>query len=120
MTPFDRRQERVKRHLRIRRTLRGTPGRPRLCVAKSLRHVYAQIVDDEAGRTLASASTLDPELRETAKGCNVATAVKVGELLAKRARAGGVEEVVFDRGGYAYHGAVAALADACRKGGLQF
>ncbi len=120
MTPASRREERVKRHLRIRKALRGTGERPRLCVSKSLRHVYAQVIDDEAGRTLAAASTLDGVLRGSAKGCNVATAVKVGELLAQRAREKGIEAVVFDRGGYAYHGAVAALADACRKGGLRF
>jgi len=120
MAQFDRQAERAKRHRRIRKRVHGTAERPRLCVAKSLRHVYAQLVDDEAGRTLAASSTLDPEVRETARGCNVPAAAKVGEVLARRAKKQGIQAVVFDRGGYLYHGVVASLADACRKGGLEF
>ncbi len=120
MARVDRKAERIKRHRRIRKRISGTADRPRLCVTKSLRHVYAQLIDDTAGRTLAAASTLDPELRDQVKGCNIPAATKVGELLAKRAKDLGIERVVFDRGGYPYHGVVAALADAARKGGLEF
>jgi len=120
MAKIDRKAERIKRHRRIRKKVFGTPERPRLCVTKSLRHIYAQLIDDEAGRTLASASTLDAELRGEVRGCNIPAAARVGELLANRAKALGIERVVFDRGGYPYHGVVAALAEAARKGGLQF
>jgi len=120
MARIDRQAERVKRHRRIRKKVQGTGDRPRLCVAKSLRHVYAQLIDDESGRTLVAASTLDRELRETTHGCTVPAAAKVGELLSQRAKGQGIETVVFDRGGYLYHGVVASLADACRKGGLEF
>ncbi len=120
MARIDRKAERVKRHRRIRRKISGTADRPRLCVTKSLRHVYAQLIDDTVGRTLVTASTLDPELRGSVKGCNIQSAIKVGELLAKRASERGIVKVVFDRGGYPYHGVVAALAEACRKGGLEF
>ncbi len=120
MAKIDREAERIKRHRRVRRKVSGTPDRPRLCVTKSLRHVYAQLIDDEAGKTLASASTLDPELREEVHGCNIASATKVGELVAKRANKQGIMKAVFDRGGYPYHGVVAALAEAARKGGLEF
>jgi large subunit ribosomal protein L18 len=89
-------------------------------VYKSLRHIYAQIIDDDAGATLVTASTLDKALIEQAKGSNRASAEAVGALLAERAADQGVKKVVFDRGGYPYHGVVAALADACRKGGLEF
>jgi len=117
---IDRKAERHKRHRRLRKKIHGTSSRPRLCVTRSLRHLYAQVIDDEAGATLVSASTLDRELRETVTGCNVRSSEKVGELLAKRALKQGIETVVFDRGGYPYHGMVAALAEACRKGGLRF
>ena len=120
MAQFDRQAERAKRHRRIRKKVHGTVERPRLCVAKSLRHVYAQLVDDEGGRTLAAASTLDREVREATRGCNISAATKVGELLTRRAKEQGIRAVVFDRGGYLYHGVVASLADACRKGGLEF
>jgi large subunit ribosomal protein L18 len=120
MARVNRERERRKRHLRIRRRVTGTVERPRLCVRKSLRHVYAQIVDDAAHRVLVSASTLDPAVRGDVTGRNAAAAAKVGELLASRAVEQGIEQVVFDRGGYPYHGVVAALADACRKGGLRF
>ena len=120
MSTTDRKVERLRRHRRLRRKISGTGSRPRLCITKSLHHVYAQVVDDEAGTTLISASTLDRELRETITGCNIHSSQRVGELLAKRALEHGIETVVFDRGGYRYHGVVAALAEACRKGGLRF
>jgi len=120
MARIDRKAERIKRHRRLRRTLSGSAQRPRLCVTKSLHHVYAQLIDDETGRTLATASTVEAALRDEVTGCNIAAAKKVGTLLAQRAKDGEIEAVVFDRGGYPYHGVVAALAEACRKGGLTF
>lgn len=105
------------RHQRVRTKLQGTAGRPRLSVFRSHRHIYAQLIDDQSGRTLAAASSLEPEL---AKGSDVAAAGRVGTLLAQRALDSGIEEVVFDRGGYRYHGRVKALADAARGGGLKF
>lgn len=120
MARFNRSAERVKRHLRIRKKVRGTGVRPRLCISKTLRHLYAQVIDDETGRTLVQASTLDRELRDAAKGSNIPTAQMVGEKLAARALEKGIDAVVFDRGGHPYHGVVSAFAEACRKGGLQF
>ena len=120
MASVDRKVKRVKRHQRLRRKVRGTREHPRLCVTKSLRHLYAQLIDDDAGRVLASGSTLDASIRDSVTGCNLPAAEKVGTLLAERAREKEIEAVVFDRGGYAYHGVVAALAEACRKGGLRF
>jgi large subunit ribosomal protein L18 len=120
MARFDREAERVKRHLRLRKKIHGTPERLRLCVNKSLRNIYVQLIDDEAGHTVVSASTLDPQLTGEASGCNIPAATRVGTLLAERAKAKDIEAVVFDRGGYLYHGVVAALAEACRKGGLKF
>lgn len=108
-------------HQRIRSRVIGRPQVPRLNVFRSLVHIYAQIVDDARGHTLASASSLDKEVRKTLKsGGNVAAAKTVGQILATRAKAAGVSRVVFDRGGYAYHGRVKALAEAAREGGLQF
>jgi large subunit ribosomal protein L18 len=108
-------------HRRIRSRVVGRPQAPRLNVFRSLGHIYAQIVDDARGHTLASASSLDKEVRKTLKsGGNVAAAKTVGQILATRAKAAGVSRVVFDRGGYAYHGRVKALAEAAREGGLQF
>ena len=109
---------RARRHLRVRKKVTGSASRPRLVVNRSARHMFAQIVDDSAGRTLAAASTLDPAIR-TVEGDNTAKARKVGELLAERAAQAGIEAVVFDRGGYRYHGRVAALADGAREGGLK-
>jgi len=120
MARFNRAAERAKRHKRIRRKVCGTTERPRLCIAKTLRHLYAQIIDDEAGTTLVQASTLEPTLREELRGANIATAEKLGEILAQRASESGIASVVFDRGGHVYHGVVKAFAEACRKGGLQF
>src|SRR5579862_5901702 len=109
---------RVRRHLRVRTKVSGRASRPRLVVNRSARHMFAQIVDDTAGRTLAAASTLDASIR-SADGDKTAKARQVGELLAQRAAAAGIAAVVFDRGGYRYHGRIAALADGARDGGLQ-
>ena len=109
---------RTRRHLRVRKKVTGSASRPRLVVNRSARHMFAQIVDDTEGRTLAAASTLDESIRET-EGDKTAKARKVGELLAQRAADAGIEAVVFDRGGYRYHGRVAALADGAREGGLK-
>ncbi len=113
---FNRRKMRVRRAVKKR-----AAGRPRLSVFRSSKHIYAQVIDDGAGRTLAAASSLDPSLREAhAKGSDVSAAAAVGKLLAERARAAGVEAVFFDRAGYMFHGRVKALADAAREGGLNF
>jgi large subunit ribosomal protein L18 len=119
---MDRRQElRQRRHRRVRKRVSGTRERPRLAVFRSLNHIYAQVIDDTAGTTLAAASTLDPTLRTSLKsGGDVEAAKAVGKLIAERAREKGVDRVVFDRGGYLYHGRVQHLADAAREGGLQF
>ena len=109
---------RARRHLRVRKKVTGSAARPRLVVNRSARHMFAQIVDDSVGRTLAAASTLDAAIR-TAEGDKTAKARQVGELLAQRAKEAGIEAVVFDRGGYRYHGRVAALADGAREGGLK-
>jgi len=112
---------RQRRHLRVRRTVRGTTDRPRLSVFRSLAHIYAQVVDDRDGRTLAAASSLDPEVRTQVAAAKKTEAGKlVGQLVARRAKAHGVERVVFDRGGYLYHGRVKAVADGAREGGLDF
>jgi large subunit ribosomal protein L18 len=113
------RELREKRHARIRKTVFGTSERPRLSVFRSLKHVYAQIVDDSAQATLVSASTLDSELKEKA-GANIEAAKAVGNLVAKRAIEKGIKRVVFDRGGYQYHGRIKSLADAAREAGLDF
>jgi len=108
-------------HRRVRQTLEGSAQRPRLCVFRSLAHLYAQVIDDSSGQTLAAASSLDKETRQQIKGGgNVAAAKIVGKAVAERARAKGIEQVVFDRGGYRYHGRVKALADAAREAGLKF
>ena len=110
---------REKRHLRIRQTLKGTAAKPRLSVFRSNSQIYAQIIDDVTGKTLCSASSLDKELK-LANGSNVAAATEVGTLVAKRALALKIETVVFDRGGYLFHGRVKALAEAARAAGLKF
>ncbi len=112
------REARIRRHRRVRKKVRGTPERPRLAVFRSNRHISAQVIDDRSGATLASASTTEAELRDA--GSNVAAASRVGQRLAERATAAGVTTVVFDRGGYLYHGRVAALAEGARTGGLEF
>jgi len=114
-----RRLARARRHARIRKKVSGTQQRPRLVVNRSARHLVAQLVDDIAGHTLASASSMEADVR-TLEGDKKAKATRVGELLAARAKDAGVTAVVFDRGGYGYHGRIAALADAARAGGLEF
>lgn len=114
-----RRQGRVKRHARLRKKVHGTAERPRLAVYRSNKHIGAQIIDDDGGVTLAAASSTEASLR-TATGATVEAATKVGELIADRAKAAGVTTVVFDRGGFKYHGRIAAIADAARKSGLEF
>jgi large subunit ribosomal protein L18 len=118
---LSRNAHRARIHRRVRKDLRGVPERPRLCVFRSLKHIYAQVIDDNSGRTLAAAGSLDPEVRKQIKGGgNVAAAKVVGKAIGERARAAGVVKVVFDRGGYQYHGRVQALADAAREAGLEF
>jgi large subunit ribosomal protein L18 len=121
ITPIDRANERARIHARIRRKLSGTGNRPRLCVFRSLAHIYAQVVDDLNGKTLASASTLENEVYgDKKKAGNIGAAKLVGKAIAQRAKAKGIEAVVFDRGGYLYHGRVKALAEAARESGLKF
>ncbi len=114
-----RRLGKARRHFRVRKRVTGTPARPRLVVTRSSRHITAQVVDDTVGRTLASASTLDASIRG-GEGDKSARAAAVGALVANRAKEAGVSAVVFDRGGNAYHGRIAALADAARENGLDF
>lgn len=109
-----------RRHQRVRKRVGGTAERPRLAVFRSDRHIYAQIIDDQAGRTLAAASSLEAAFRAEQRGNNIPAAQRVGKLLAERAVAAGVGKVVFDRGGYLYHGRVKALAEGAREGGLEF
>ncbi len=117
----DARTARKKRHARVRRKVSGTAERPRLCVFRSLNYIYAQVIDDKLGHTIASASSLDPGIRSDSDGKRkVATAALVGELVARRSVEQGIRAVVFDRGGYKYHGRVKALADAAREAGLEF
>jgi large subunit ribosomal protein L18 len=112
---------RQRRHHRVRAKVEGTTSRPRLCVFRSLNHIYAQVINDEQGHTLVTASTLDPEIKGGANSqAKSAQAQLVGSLVAKRALDNGIKEVVFDRGGYKYHGRVKALAEAARKAGLKF
>ena len=108
-------------HDRVRIKVEGTTERPRLCVYRSLGHIYAQVIDDRSGKTLVSASSVDGETKKSLKGGgNIAAAKVIGKTIADRAKAAGVSKVVFDRGGYKYHGRVKALADAAREAGLQF
>lgn len=112
-------RQRVHRRVRVR--VEGTTERPRLSVYRSIGHIYAQVIDDRTGRTLAAASSIDKEARKDLKaGGNVAAAKAIGKKIAERARAAGIELVVFDRGGYKYHGRIAALAEAAREAGLKF
>ena len=114
-------EARQRRHERIRRHLHGTADRPRLNVFRSLDHIYVQVIDDDLGNTLVAASTVDPELRDQLNGLNKSQqATRVGQLVARRALDKGLKKVVFDRGGYPYHGRVKALADGAREGGLEF
>jgi large subunit ribosomal protein L18 len=117
----DRKEQRQKRHLRVRAKLSGTAERPRLAVYRSEKHIYAQLIDDTKGITLVSASTIDREMRDsTEKPWNVEAASQVGKLLAKKALEKGISSVVFDRGGFNFHGRVKSLADGAREGGLKF
>ncbi len=121
ITPVDRATERGRIHNRIRRKISGNPKRPRLCVYRSIHHIYAQIVDDTLGKTLVAASTVEKEVSEGLKSLgNIEAAKAVGKAVARRAKAKGIEAVVFDRGGYLYHGRVKALAEAARESGLKF
>jgi large subunit ribosomal protein L18 len=114
-------EHRRRVHRRVRQQLSGTAERPRLCVYRSIGHIYTQIIDDRSGRTIASASSVDKETKKNLKGGgNIASAKAIGKAIAERAKAAGVSKVVFDRGGYKYHGRVKALADAAREAGLQF
>jgi len=118
MSKINRKEIRQRVHARIRKKVAGTTERPRLAVHYSNQHIYVQVIDDAVGRTLAAASTLDKEVENASS--NIASAQKVGSLIAERAKAANVSSVVFDRGGHIYHGKVKALADAAREGGLQF
>jgi len=114
-----RRESRLRRHRRVRKKIHGTAERPRLAVHRSNKHLAVQVIDDDAGRTIAAASTTEGDLRADS-GHSVAAAAKVGTLIAERAKAAGITKVVFDRGGYIYHGRVAAVAAAAREAGLEF
>ncbi len=121
MAKANRDEARRRRHARVRRKVVGTSERPRLNVYRSLRHIYAQVIDDSTGQTLVSASTLDKELRNEIGALEVREQAKaVGKAVAERARSKGIEQVIFDRGGYPYHGRVQALAEGSREGGLVF
>ncbi len=115
----DKNEQRRKRHMRIRQRIQGTSERPRLCVYRSNKHIYAQIIDDVAANTLVAASTLDEDAK-LEKTWDTEAAKAIGTLIANKAKAKGIENVVFDRGGYIYHGRVAAVADAAREAGLNF
>ena len=116
---IEKKEIRNRIHRRIRRKLSGTPERPRLAVFRSVAHIYAQVIDDTAGRTLVAASSVD-KAGKAGKGGNVMAAKAIGKLVAERAKEKGIKSVVFDRGGYQYHGRVKALADAARAAGLEF
>ena len=114
------RSHRITRHRRVRKKVVGSAERPRLAVYRSNKHFYAQVIDDASGRTIVSASTVEPDLRTEVKGASTASAAKVGQLVAERAIAKGVKSVVFDRGGFRFHGTVKALAESAREKGLEF
>lgn len=111
---------RERRKLRIRKKMSGTEVRPRMSVFRSAKHIYAQVIDDSVGKTIASANTTEADLKAQKPRANAATATTIGKLVAERAKAKSIDKVVFDRGGFIYHGKVKALADAAREGGLQF
>jgi large subunit ribosomal protein L18 len=115
-----RRNGRLRRHRRVRKKIHGTALRPRLAVFRSNKHLSVQLIDDDAGVTLAAASTNEADLRANGSGASVDAAARVGTLIAERAKAAGIEKVVFDRGGFAYHGRIAAVASAAREAGLEF
>ena len=118
VSKFDKNAQRLKRHIRVRGKISGTPECPRLCVFRSENHIYAQVIDDVNGNTIVSASTVEKAF--TGNGGNCEAATQIGKLVAERALAKGIETVVFDRGGFVYHGRVKALADGAREGGLKF
>ena len=111
---------RLRRHRRVRKKISGTTDRPRLAVFRSNKHISIQVIDDQEGRTIASASTVEPDQRKLGSGATVEAAERIGTLVAERAKVAGVKEVVYDRGGFLYHGRVAAAAEAARKAGLEF
>jgi large subunit ribosomal protein L18 len=115
-----RRTGRIRRHRRVRKKIHGTAARPRLAVFRSNRHLSVQVIDDDAGTTLVAASTLEADQRSVGSGASVDAAARVGQLIAERTKAAGIEQVVFDRGGFAYHGRIAAVASAAREAGLEF
>jgi large subunit ribosomal protein L18 len=115
-----RRNGRIIRHRRVRKKIHGTAARPRLAVYRTNKHITLQVIDDEAGHTIVSATTNEPSVRGEGSGANVAAATRLGQLVAERAKAAGIEKVVFDRGGYRYHGRIAAVAAAAREAGLEF
>jgi len=121
LTEIDRRLARIKRHKRVRKNISGSSEKPRLCIFRSLKHIYAQVIDDKEGITLVSLSTLDPEIKEKEKyQGNIKAAEMFGSLLAKKLEEKGIKKVVFDRGGYLYHGRVKAVAESTRKGKIVF
>ena len=115
-----RRDSRLRRHRRVRKNLHGTEARPRLAVFRSNKHLVLQVINDDSGRTLAAASTNEPDQRTAGTGATVDAAARVGTLIAERAKAAGISQVVFDRGGFKYHGRIAAVAEAAREAGLEF
>jgi large subunit ribosomal protein L18 len=116
----NRREGRLRRHVRVRKKIHGTAERPRLALYRSNKHLMLQVIDDDRGVTLASASTNEQSVREQGSGATVEAAKRLGTMVAERAKAAGIDKVVFDRGGYLYHGRVAAAADAAREAGLEF
>ncbi len=118
--PRTRAEQRQRRHLRVRKRVEGTAERPRLVIYRSLKHIYAQVIDDTTGRTVAFASSLSKELKGKDEGDKKAEAKRVGALIAEKCKAANVAAVVFDRNGFPYHGRIAAVADAAREGGLKF
>lgn len=117
---LDKRSARIKRHRRVRKKVFGTPEQPRLSVYKSIKHIYAQIIDDQNGITLVAASTLSPDVRDKVSGSNIKAAKLVGNEIGKKAAENNITSIVFDRGGYRYHGKLKALAEAVREAGLEF
>jgi large subunit ribosomal protein L18 len=115
-----RREARLRRHRRVRKQIHGTAARPRLAVYRSNKHLVAQVIDDDAGRTLVAASTSEPDQRALGGGSTVDAATRIGRLVAERAKSAGIDRVVFDRGGFIYHGRIAAVAAAAREAGLEF
>ena len=113
-------ESRKRRHHRVRKKITGTPDRPRLAVFRSNRHLVLQVIDDEAGRTLAAASTVEPDIRQAGSTGSIDAATRVGRLIGERAREAGITKVVFDRGGFLFHGRIKAAADAAREAGLEF